>query len=602
MESSQNPSLKHPVPADESQLDLYTIPTHSSWFSWDDVHETEKLHLRDFFDGSSITRTPKIYKEYRDFIISKYREDPSRRLTFSEVRKSLVGDIGLLHKVFLFLEKWGLINFGAPASEEDLGEEESQGRWRVRVEEGAPNGVRVVAVPNSLKPVTVPPSGSDNGGEVVENGFKLAPLASYRDVYSEQKETLCMNCKDRCESGHYECKKLRCAVVGLGETDAELQEIFSLVYAREMYLQEGSFIICVKCFKNGNYGENRSVDDFKFIDCTPDSGNHAAVWTEAETLLLLESVLKHGDDWDLVAKNVKTKSKVDCISKLIQLPFGDLMLGSTHRSGRLWDNDGNLSSVKQGQIASPESHSQENIRTEDQFHGVKNESKQNGDTENQVPPLKRACTTSPSDTGSSLMKQVALISSMVDPDIAASAAEAAVTALCDENQCTREIFDGDGYGDGDEDEELGSSPQNNKKQRVLQVDGSEIEERSTELDSQATSSEKNAIPLTFRMRAATATALGAAAARAKLLADQEDREIECLVATIVETQLKKLQRKIKHFDDLELIMEKEYAQLEDIKESMIVERMNVLHRVFNAGASRWKDQTSVKPPQTGSVL
>ncbi|KAF5932905.1 hypothetical protein HYC85_029076 [Camellia sinensis] len=573
MESSQNPSLKHPVPADESQLDLYTIPTHSSWFSWDDVHETEKLHLRDFFDGSSITRTPKIYKEYRDFIISKYREDPSRRLTFSEVRKSLVGDIGLLHKVFLFLEKWGLINFGAPASEEDLGEEEeSQGRWRVRVEEGAPNGVRVVAVPNSLKPVTVPPSGSDSGGEVVENGFKLAPLASYRDVYSEQKETLCMNCKDRCESGHYECKK------------------------------EGSFIICVKCFKNGNYGENRSVDDFKFIDCTPDSGNHAAVWTEAETLLLLESVLKHGDDWDLVAKNVKTKSKVDCISKLIQLPFGDLMLGSTHRSGRLWDNDGNLSSVKQGQIASSESHSQENIRTEDQFHGVKNESKQNGDTENQVPPLKRACTTSPSDTGSSLMKQVALISSMVDPDIAASAAEAAVTALCDENQCTREIFDGDGYGDGDEDEELGSSPQNNKKQRVLQVDGSEIEERSTELDSQATSSEKNAIPLTFRMRAATATALGAAAARAKLLADQEDREIECLVATIVETQLKKLQRKIKHFDDLELIMEKEYAQLEDIKESMIVERMNVLHRVFNAGASRWKDQTSVKPPQTGSVL
>ncbi|THG20912.1 hypothetical protein TEA_017401 [Camellia sinensis var. sinensis] len=194
----------------EGEEDGLDIKNGFRWFSWDDVHETEKLHLRDFFDGSSITRTPKIYKEYRDFIISKYREDPSRRLTFSEVRKSLVGDIGLLHKVFLFLEKWGLINFGAPASEEDLGEEESQGRWRVRVEEGAPNGVRVVAVPNSLKPVTVPPSGSDNGGEVVENGFKLAPLASYRDVYSEQKETLCMNCKDRCESGHYECKKVSC--------------------------------------------------------------------------------------------------------------------------------------------------------------------------------------------------------------------------------------------------------------------------------------------------------------------------------------------------------------------------------------------------------
>lgn len=39
------------------------------------------------------------------------------------------------------------------------------------------------------------------------------------------------------------------------------------------------------------------------------------------------------------------------------------------------------------------------------------------------------------------------------------------------------------------------------------------------------------------MRAATATALGTAAARAKLLADQEDRVIEHQVATIVEMQV-----------------------------------------------------------------
>jgi len=43
--------------------------------------------------------------------------------------------------------------------------------------------------------------------------------------------------------------------------------------------------------------------------------------------------------------------------------------------------------------------------------------------------------------------------------------------------------------------------------------------------------------LPLRVRAATATALGAAAARAKLLADQEVREIEHLVATIIEAQV-----------------------------------------------------------------
>lgn len=39
------------------------------------------------------------------------------------------------------------------------------------------------------------------------------------------------------------------------------------------------------------------------------------------------------------------------------------------------------------------------------------------------------------------------------------------------------------------------------------------------------------------MRAATATSLGAAAAHAKLLAAQEEREIEHLLAGVIETQV-----------------------------------------------------------------
>lgn len=56
-------------------------------------------------------------------------------------------------------------------------------------------------------------------------------------------------------------------------------------------------------------------------------------------------------------------------------------------------------------------------------------------------------------------------------------------------------------------------------------------------ESKETSSEKDSIPLSLRIRAAMATALGASAAHAKLLADQEDREIQLLVATIIETQV-----------------------------------------------------------------
>ena len=48
---------------------------------------------------------------------------------------------------------------------------------------------------------------------------------------------------------------------------------------------------------------------------------------------------------------------------------------------------------------------------------------------------------------------------------------------------------------------------------------------------------KNVVPLTLRMRAATATSLGAAAAHAKLLAAQEEREIEHLLASVLVTQV-----------------------------------------------------------------
>lgn len=56
-------------------------------------------------------------------------------------------------------------------------------------------------------------------------------------------------------------------------------------------------------------------------------------------------------------------------------------------------------------------------------------------------------------------------------------------------------------------------------------------------ENQDSSSTKDDIPATLRIRTAVATALGAAAAHAKLLADQEEREIEHLVANIIGTEV-----------------------------------------------------------------
>lgn len=519
----------------DSELELYTIPSSSRWFAWDEIHETERTAFKEFFDGSSVSRTPKIYKEYRDFIINKYREEPSRRLTFTEVRKSLVGDVTFLRKAFLFLQNWGLINYGAPSAADAEGDVEDE--CRVRVEDGAPTGIRVAATPNSLKPMAGARGAAKSGGSASGVSLKLPPLASYSDVYGDlirQKEVKCGLCGDKCGSGHYRCS-------------------------------QDNFIICTNCFKSGSFGEKRSAEDFVLSESSENSGKHDTVWTEGETLLLLESVLKHGDDWELVAQSVQTKTKLDCISKLIELPFGELMLGSAHRNVNSNSVNGIMNNAKQVQSSSADN--QETSKTNDQSPELPNENEQNGDAVKES-PSKRQCVASLSDSSNSLMNQVGLISTVVDPHITAAAADAAVSALCDENLCSREIFD------------------------VEEDEGLETERSSlSEMDHRCP---KDGIPLTLRVRAATATALGAAAARSKLLADQEYREIEHLVATIIDAQIEKLLHKVKHFDDLELLMEKELAEMENLKDSILTERIDVLRRTFRSGITRWKDYSYVK--------
>lgn len=58
---------------------------------------------------------------------------------------------------------------------------------------------------------------------------------------------------------------------------------------------------------------------------------------------------------------------------------------------------------------------------------------------------------------------------------------------------------------------------------------------------------------------------------------------------LIDMQLKKVQRKMNCVEDLEVIMEKENALLEELEESLVAERIDVLQKLFSAGISRSKD-------------
>lgn len=532
--------------------ELYTIPASSGWFRWDGIHETERQALPEFFGGAggagfgTATRNPRIYREYRDFIIAKYREDPARRLTFTEVRRALVGDVTLLRKLFAFLDSSGLINFSASSSSGAASRQQEVG---VVVE--APVGLQVTPRPPASY---FADEKRGAAGAERESGFRLPPLTSYSDVYGEWapgKAPICGFCGEDCD----------------GEKAETLQD---------------GFKVCLKCSKSSNDNQeeaNKCPGDEK-----ESMENHASsAWTDAETLLLLEGVLKHGDDWDLIAQHVRTKNKSECIARLIQLPFGEHMLGTINGKSfsRLHMNQATDGKINQHIMKESSSHSTE---TADGMQIDGNED--SADKSDEEHPTKRTRLSSSMDATASLMEQLALLTKGTSPDVVAAAADAAIKALGNENPQSRKAF------------RLSEREFTTKafaSNHVQQIDR-KVCDKDGEMHGQTGSEKKHEkfIANAYQVRAAVATAIGVAAARAKMLADQEEREMELLMASIIETQLRKMQYKIKHFEELESVMEQEYTSIQQTKGSFMNEWLKVLEQAFRAGVSLPRDELLTK--------
>ncbi|ODV79823.1 uncharacterized protein CANTADRAFT_5528 [Suhomyces tanzawaensis NRRL Y-17324] len=93
------------------QTHVIIIPSYASWFNMRKVHQIEQESLPEFFKTSHPSKSPKIYVNYRNFMINAYRLNPNEYLTLTSCRRNLVGDVGTLMRVHRFLNKWGLINY-----------------------------------------------------------------------------------------------------------------------------------------------------------------------------------------------------------------------------------------------------------------------------------------------------------------------------------------------------------------------------------------------------------------------------------------------------------------------------------------------------------
>lgn len=94
-----------------SQTHSIVLPSYSTWFDMNTINQIEKKALPEFFNNRNRSKTPHVYKDYRDFMINTYRLNPSEYLTVTACRRNLAGDVCAIMRVHSFLEQWGLINY-----------------------------------------------------------------------------------------------------------------------------------------------------------------------------------------------------------------------------------------------------------------------------------------------------------------------------------------------------------------------------------------------------------------------------------------------------------------------------------------------------------
>lgn len=93
------------------QTHAIILPSYATWFDMHKIHPIEKKAMAEFFNGRNRSKTPAVYKDYRNFMINTYRLNPVEYLTVTACRRNLAGDVCAIMRVHSFLEQWGLINY-----------------------------------------------------------------------------------------------------------------------------------------------------------------------------------------------------------------------------------------------------------------------------------------------------------------------------------------------------------------------------------------------------------------------------------------------------------------------------------------------------------
>ncbi|KAL3026368.1 hypothetical protein AAZX31_04G227300 [Glycine max] len=460
------------------------VPMHSDWFSPATVHRLERQVVPHFFSGKSPDHTPEKYMECRNCIVALHMEDPGKRITVSDCKGLLAGvNVEDLTRIVRFLDHWGIINYCVQMPSHE-----------------SPNAVSCLREETSGE-VRVPSEALKSIDSLIKfdkPNCKLKADEIYSSLSAHSADVLDLEDRIREHLSENHCNYCSCPL--------------PVVYYQSQ--KEVDILLCTDCFHDGRFVIGHSSIDFVRVDSTRDYGElDGDSWTDQETLLLLEAMEIYNENWNEIAEHVGTKSKAQCILHFLRLPMEDGKLENINVPSM------SLSSNAINRDHSGRLHCYSNGDTAGTVH-------QTRDSDNRLPFA---------NSGNPVMALVAFLASAVGPRVAASCAHAALAVLSEDNSGSTSQMEAPGHDNRTNSENIHcrdggphgeTAVSNNHNEDKAKVRGSWglNEGRITPLSAE-------------KVKDAAKAGLSAAAMKAKLFADHEEREIQRLCANIVNHQV-----------------------------------------------------------------
>ncbi|PGH15392.1 hypothetical protein AJ80_05576 [Polytolypa hystricis UAMH7299] len=519
-----------------TQTHSIILPSYSSWFDMHNINDIEKKSLPEFFNNRNRSKTPAVYKDYRDFMVNTYRLNPIEYLTVTACRRNLAGDVCAIMRVHGFLEHWGLINYqvdpqtrpsniGAPFT----------GHFRVTAD--TPRGLQpfqpapgAIVTPGKPHPSTTkaasatPLPKADLNLEIRRNIYD----DKGRDITPAEDKEKQTNGEGAATNGTIgeastkvmevaarETKKVfHCFSCGIDCTRTRFHYAKSAPVSAAPNTPDAKYDLCPSCFLQARLPSSHHATDFVKLEDTsytqiPD---RAAPWSNSELLLLLEGLEQFDDNWRQIARHVGSRTEEECIMKFLKLEIEDKYVEEAPAN---------------------------------------------------APSLVRGGRDPISQLENPVLGVATYLAQLADPAVAAAAAGRSVEEMRRELQ--KQIEKGSTASAGD------AQDKGKEKDKDLQVMKAE--------DSMEIDTAERAVEKRSPQEAISNIVMASGAARAAALCSHEEREMTRLVSAAVNVTLQKFDLKLHQFTELEQVLEAERRDLELGRQQLFLDRLALKKRI-----------------------